>query len=139
MPREYGRAPAGQRVFLPVSGKRLKKVNVIAGLRNGDIICPTKYGWNTNAAWFEEWFEWWICPLLREGSVIIMDNASFHKKGNLIRIALSYGLSIIWLPPYSPDKNPIEHVWANLKNWLRLNSKYYETMPQAISAYFQSE
>ena len=137
MPREYGRAPAGQRVFLPISGKRLKKVNVIAGLRNGETICPTNYGWNTNAAWFEEWFEWWLWPLLREGSVVIMDNASFHKKANLIRIALSYGLSIIWLPAYSPDKNPIEHVWANMKKWLRNFSKNYKSIRFAIAAYFE--
>jgi transposase len=139
MPREYGRAPAGQRVCLPVSGKRLKKVNAVAGLRNGEVLCPTIYDWNTNAEWFNEWFEWWLCPLLRMWSVIVMDNASFHKKKELNQIASSYGCRIIWLPPYSPDKNPIEKVWANLKNWLRLNSKYYPTIRDAILAYFKSE
>jgi transposase len=138
MPREYGRAPAGQRVYLPTGGTRPKKVNVVAGLCNGKVICPTKYAWNTNAEWFNEWFEWWFCPLLRVGSVIVMDNAGFHKKKELNRIALSYGCRIIWLPPYSPDKNPIEKVWANLKNWLRLNSKNYSTIQDAISDYFQS-
>jgi len=128
MSREYGRAPAGQRVYLPVNGTRLKKVNIVAGLRNGEVLCPTKYDWNTNAEWFNEWFEWWLCPLLRIGSVVIIDNATFHRKADLNRIALSYGIYIIWLPPYSPDKNPIEKVWANLKNWLRLNSKNYATI-----------
>ena len=138
MPREYGRAPAGQRVYLPTTGTRLKKLNIVAGLCNGKIICPTKYDWNTNSEWFCEWFEWWFCSLLRIGSVIIMDNASFHKKKVLNRIADSYGCRIIWLPPYSPDKNPIEKVWANLKNWLRLNSKDYISIGDAISAYFHS-
>ena len=139
MSREYGRAPAGQRVYLPTNGTRLKKVNIIAGLRNGEVLCPTKYDWNTNAEWFNEWLEWWLCPLLREGSIVILDGATFHKKADLNRIALSYGLGVIRLPPYSPDKNPIEKVWANLKNWLRLNAKNYPTIQEAISAYFNSE
>ena len=139
MSREYGRAPAGQRVFLPVNGMRLKRVNIVAGLRNGEVLCPTKYEWNTNAEWFNEWFEWWMCPLLREGSIVIMDNATFHSKKILNRIALSYGLRVIWLPPYSPDKNQIEKLWANLKNWLRLHAKEYRTIQEAISVYFQSE
>ena len=68
----------------------------------------------------------------------LVDNASFHKKKVLNRIADSYGCRIIWLPPYSPDKNPIEKVWANLKNWLRINAKNYTDIRDAISAYFQS-
>jgi transposase len=113
--REYGRAPRGERVYLPTTGRKFKKLNIVAGLRDGEVICPTKYDWNTNAEWFLEWFEWWFCPLLRNGSVIIMDNASFHKKTVLNAVAATYGYQIIWLPPYSPDKNPIEHLWANLK------------------------
>ena len=139
MSRTYGRAPVGERVYLPVSGCRAKKVNIVGGLLNNDFLCPTKYTWNTTGEWFNEWFEWYLCPLLREGSVIVMDNASFHKKADLNRIAESYGCRIIWLPPYSPDKNPIEKNWANMKNWLRLNSKKYATIQEAISAYFKSE
>jgi transposase len=76
---------------------------------------------------------------IRASSVIIMDNASFHRKKALNRIAESYGCRILWLPPYSPDKNPIEHAWANLKNWLRLHSGDYPTIQAAIKAYFKSE
>jgi len=139
MAREYGRAPRGERVYLPTPGRKFKKVNIVAGLRGGEVICPTKYDWNTNSEWFCEWFEWWFCPLLRALSVIIMDNATFHKKSVLNAIAASYGYRIIWLPAYSPDKNHIEHLWANLKNWLRLHSKDYTTIQDAVSAYFQRE
>jgi transposase len=135
MKRLYGRSPAGERVYLPVNGRREKKVNIVAGLRNGELLCPTKYSFNTNSQWFGEWFEWYLCPLLNDGSVVIMDNAAFHKKQDLNRIALSYGCRILWLPPYSPDKNPIEKSWANLKNWLRLNAKNYTDTNKAISAY----
>jgi len=139
MSREYGRSPKGERVYLPKPGRRFKKVNVVAGLRNGEVLCPTKYEWNTTAAWFLEWFEWFLCPLLMIGSIIVMDNATFHTRKALNCIAASYGCRIIWLPPYSPDKNPIEHTWANMKNWLRLNAKNYPTIQKAILAYFQSE
>jgi len=139
MSREYGRAPKGKRVYLPRPGRKFKKTNIVAGLCGGRVFCPTKYDWNTTAEWFFEWFEWFLCPLLRIGSVIVMDNATFHIKSGLNRIAESYGCRIIWLPAYSPDKNPIEHIWANLKNWLRLNSKYYATIQVAISAFFHQE
>jgi len=118
MNREYGRAPIGERVCLPKSGRRTKKLNVIAGLLNGQLLCPTVYDWSTNSAWFLEWLEWFLFPLLMVGSVIILDNASFHKKSEVYRIAASYGCRVIFLPPYSPDKNKIEKSWANLKNWL---------------------
>ena len=73
------------------------------------------------------------------GSVIIMDNGSFDKKGDLNRIADWYGLRIIWLPPYSPDKNAIEKSWGSMKNWLRLNAKKHGTIQEGISAYLKSD
>jgi len=133
----YGRSPKGERVYLPCNGKKTKKINVVAGLCDKAVLCPTLYDWNTNTAWFNEWFEWYLCPVLPEKSVIIVDNASFHNKKMLLKIAESYGYAMIWLPPYSPDKNPIEKVWANMKNWLRLNAKEYSTIREAIIAYFK--
>ena len=139
MSREYGRSPVGERVYLPSHGRKYKKVNIVAGLLNNKVLCPTKYIWNTTSEWFNEWFEWCLCPLLSEGSIIVMDNASFHKKSALNQVAYSYGFRIIWLPPYSPDKNPIEKYWANMKNWLRLHAKSYATIQEALSAYFKTE
>jgi transposase len=106
---------------------------------NGKLLCPTKYDWNTNSEWFNEWFEWYLCPLLKTGSVVVMDNAGFHKKADVNRIAASFGCRVRFRPPYSPDKNPIEKKWANLKNWLRLNAKNYLTIQEALSAYFKTE
>lgn len=124
---------------MAVSGRRVKKLNIIAGLLNGKLICPTKYDWNTDSAWFAEWLEWFLFPLLKVGSVIILDNASFHKKSEVHRIAASYGCRAIFLPPYSPDKNKIEKSWANLKNWLRLNAKYYDNIQEAVRGWFKTE
>jgi transposase len=68
-----------------------------------------------------------------------MDNARFHRKAELERIANVYGFKIIWLPPCSPDKNPIEKLWANLKNWLRIFAHLYSTIQEAAIDYFKTE
>ena len=75
-----------------------------AGLIGKEVICPIKYTWNTIGDWFKVWFEWHLCPLVNPGTVFVMDNASFHPKIKLQKIAEFYGCRIIWLPPYSPDK-----------------------------------
>jgi transposase len=137
--RLYGRSPKGERVYLPTNGKSAKKLNIIAALVNGRIICPTFYDWNTNTVWFLVWLEWFLFPLLKAGSVIILDNASFHKKSEVYRIAAFYGCSVIFLPTYSPDKNKIEKLWANLKNWLRLNRKSFGSIREAVTAYYKTE
>ena len=126
-------------VYLPINGKRIKKLNIIAALVNDRTLCPTFYDWNTNTAWFLEWLEWFLLPLLKIGSVIVLDNASFHKKSEVYRIAASYGCRVIFLPPYSPDKNKIEKSWANLKNWLRLNAKKFDGIREAVTAYYKTE
>jgi len=106
MSREYGRSPVGKRAYLPSHGRKYKKVNIVAGLLNNKVLCPTKYIWNTTSEWFNEWFEWLLCPLLRKGSIAVMDNASFHKKSVLNQIAQSYGLRIISCIPANCNDNP---------------------------------
>ncbi len=54
-----------------------------------------------------------------------MDNASFHKKSEIERIARLYKCRVVWLPPYSPDKNKIEKLWANMQNWLHINAQNF--------------
>jgi len=136
--RKRARAPRGERVVVKRPGKKEKRQNVVAGLCNNKVISPISYDWATKAVWFEIWFEWYLCPLLPLNSVIIMDNASFHRKGTLANIAEFFNYIIIWLPPYSPDKNPIEHLWANLKSWLQYHIKDYPTLDDAIKDYFHS-
>ena len=133
-----GRAKRGVKLYQKTSGKRLKKTNVIAGYLDGLILALCIYAWSTDKEWFCEWFEYSLIPLLKPGSVIVLDNATFHSKVYLPIIAEAYGHKILWLPKYSPDKNPIEHVWANLKNWLRNYSKNYDNIRFAIQVHFNS-
>jgi len=139
MARNRARSPRGERVIVSRPGKRFKRINVVAGQCNSEVIGEVQYQWTTDSRWFEVWFEWYLCPNLRANSLIIMDNARFHRKIPLERIANFYGYKILWLPPYSPDKNPIEQLWANLKNWLRNWSYLYSTIQEAIWDYFKKE
>jgi len=136
MKRIHGRAKRGVKLYVKTTGKRSKKLNVVAGYCNGEVLGQTTYAWNTDTEWFCMWFECVLIPLLTACSVIVLDNASFHSKTYLSTIAEAYGHKIIFLPKYSPDKNPIEHVWATMKTWLRNFSKNYDTIRMAITGYF---
>jgi transposase len=85
---------------------------------------------------FEDWFEWELIPAIPEGSVVILDNASFHRKSQLALIAEKYGVGLLFLPAYSPDFNKIEFSWANLKRWLTDNVRRFFSLDFAIEQYF---
>jgi transposase len=135
--RDYGLALRGEKVYGEVSGKRYKRLNIVSAQCGNVKIAPFVYSWGTTAIWFEVWFEWYLCPLLPPGKVIIMDNAMFHRKAVLEKIAALYGLSIIWLPPYSPDFNNIEHLWANLKKWLKSFASAFSSIQDAVCHYLE--
>ena len=132
-----GRAKRGVKLYQETSGKRTKKENVIAGYLNGLILALCVYSWITDTEWFCLWFEYSLIPLLKPNSIIVMDNATFHSKKYLPVIAEAYGHTILWLPKYSPDLNPVEHVWANMKTWLRNYSLNYTDIRSAILNHFQ--
>ena len=62
-----------------------------------------------------------------------MDNASFHRQSEVNRIAKAYGHLVWWLPPYSPEENKIEKLWANMKHWLRRQAHLFSTIQAAVS------
>ena len=90
-----------------------------------------------HALFFEAWFEQHLIPLLKSGTVVVMDNASFHRKKRLNDIAKMYGKTIIFLPPYSPELNPIEHFW----HWLKKRSTdllpYFQNFDDIIYSIFK--
>ena len=141
--RTMCRAKRGVKVYSPRPGKRVKKMNVVAGLlyniydksrkKHVAVHC---YDHSTTAASFEEWFEWQLLAEVPEFSLIIMDNASFHRKDRLLEIAARYNVFVLFLPPYSPEFNPIEHSWANLKTWLKSNLPRFFSLDFAVDCYF---
>jgi len=138
--RLYARAKRGVKVHEKIKGKRSKRTNIIAGLIYGQTsekhIAVQSYEHSTTSAFFEDWFEFELIPLLPDDALVIMDNASFHRKQVLYNIAGRYGVNILFLPPYSPNFNPIEHTWANFKKWLCSNSWRLPCFDFAIEFYF---
>jgi len=134
--REYARALRGKRVHGFVPGKKFARVNVVAGYCDGRVLGEFCYTGSTTSAKFEAWFCDFLLPETRKGDVIVMDNASFHNKKRLRKYAWVYKVTIIFLPPYSPDYNPIEHVWANMKRFLRNTKQHFYSCQSAIYWYF---
>ncbi len=86
---------------------------------------------------FESWFEKFLLPELPENFVLVMDNASFHRKKRLHEIAQNHQMILIFLPPYSPELNPIEKEWANLKQGLASHLRLFSNLDDAVSYYFK--
>jgi hypothetical protein len=133
--REYARAPIGQKVKDVRRGKKYQRTNVIAGYCNGEVLGSYCYSHNTNSDFFELWFEKFLLPEVPVGYTIVMDNASFHRKNKLQKLAEKYGMQLVFLPPYSPDLNPIEKLWANMKRALRDLVQNFRTLVDAIYAF----
>jgi transposase len=134
--REQARAKIGMRVHAPRRGKRVKRTNVIAALWGKKHVAVQCYEHSTTSAFFEDWFEFELLAVIPQGALVIMDNASFHRKKLLLKIAARYGIYVLFLPPYSPDFNPIEKSWANLKRWMRDNLMRFPNFDWSVQCYF---
>jgi transposase len=135
MYREYGYAPRGEKVPGKVRGKKYERLSMVAGKIGDKIVARCEYVGTMTSRLFELWFVSVLLPLLPVGSVIRMDNASFHRKKVLILLAEAAGCRIIFFPPYSPDLNPIEKVWANFKTFLKHFLHNYSNISDAALAF----
>ena len=126
--REYGYAPRGEKVTGETSGMSFARTNLVAGQIGEQTVAAMYYEQSTNPAVFEVWFEGRLSP----GAVVILDNAQFHRKGELRKIASRYHVMVLFLPPCSPDLNPIQKLWANMKRWLKNNIRYYASFEDAL-------
>lgn len=95
-----------------------------------------QYNKTTDSTLFEFWFEKCLLPCLEKDTVIVMDNASFHRKDRLCDIAEKHGFNIIFLPPYSPELNPIKKFWAVLKRKIKTNLRFLISLDEAIHLAF---
>ena len=98
----------------PLSGEAVSSAG--AGLR-----AALSFESTCHSRLFELWLRVMLCPLLRAGQVVILDNARFHRPKAVQRILAKVGCRALFLPAYSPDLNPIEHQWHALKNRVRTN------------------
>jgi transposase len=137
--REYGRAPRGVKVEDRKRGRTFHRVTVIAGqiYDAGGVrhLAPQCYQGTMNGERFEEWFENSLLKTVEKGKTIIMDRASFHRKKPLEELCKKHEVSLWYLPPYSPDFNPIERTWANMKKKLWNTAPLHGLIETALYAY----
>lgn len=115
IPRRYGYSKVGDRCYGSYNWNAKGRENIIGALINNSLTaCGTVHG-NIDSDTFNIWLEKILIPELPKNSVVIMDNASFHKSLKTKEILAEYGHELEFLPTYSPDFNPIEHKWAQAK------------------------
>ncbi len=119
MARRYGRARRGQRLRVGVPHGHWLTTTFVAGLCTRGIIAPFVLDGPINHDAFETYVEKVLVPTLQPGDVVIMDNLSSHKGPRVDDLIQVAGARLLLLPPYSPDLNPIEQMFAKLKALLR--------------------
>jgi transposase len=136
--REYAYAKAGQKVIGEKTGKRFARTSLIAGLKEGNPVAPMEFKGYCNTDVVLTWAQEMLIPSLKPGDVVIWDNATFHKSNRLAQAFAQADIRVLFLPPYSPDLNPIEHFWATLKAWIRALNQPCLHISQALAQVFQN-
>jgi len=119
MTRRYGWGRRSERLVDATPWGHWKTTTFVAGLRAGGIIAPWVIGGAMDGAAFRTYVEQVLVPELRKDDVVVMDNLPAHKVAGVQEAIRAAGASILYLPPYSPDLNPIEQVFAKIKALLR--------------------
>jgi transposase len=119
MARAYGRRPRGQRLVMAVPHGHWKATTFAAALRVGGLGAPTAVDGAMDSATFRADVEQQLAPTSRPGDLVVMDNLSGHKGPGVEEAIARAGARLEYLPPYSPDLNPIEQAFAKLKAFVR--------------------
>ena len=117
--RKSGRCRRGRRLRAAVPHGHYKTVTLVAGLRLSGLVAQKAFDRPINAALFEDWVEQCLVPTLSQGDIVVMDNLSSHKGPRVEQLIKAAGAELRYLPPYSPDMNPIEKAFSKLKAYLR--------------------
>ena len=136
MTRRYGRAPRGQRVVGRVPHGHWKTTTFVAALRADGLVAPMVIDGAMNGDLFVADARQVLVPTLRAGDVVVMDNLSSHKRVAAVRASEGAGCSVVYLPPYRPDYNPIELAFAKIKAELRTIDKiegFFGTVHEAFT------
>jgi transposase len=134
MTRLYGRALSDERVVDYVPDVRCERTTILSSVRaNGDMV-PLVFEGALNGDIFKEYVTQCLAPTLKEGDIVIMDNLSSHKVKGVAEPIIAAGAKVLYLPPYSPDFNPIEMMWSKIKAYLRKTKARTKTLLEVAIA-----
>jgi transposase len=119
MTRRYGRAARGQRVQDAVPAGHWRTLTLLAALSLGGVRAAMTVESPTDGDVFLAYVEQVLGPRLQPGDVVVLDNLAAHKVAGVRSLIEERGAQLLYLPPYSPDFNPIEQTWSKVKEWLR--------------------
>ena len=144
MARRYGRAPRGQRLAMSVPYGHWKTTTFVAGLRHDRIEAPCVIDGPMTGELFLAYVEQFLAPTLSHGDIVVMDNLPAHKVKGVAEAINARGAELRYLPPYSPDLNPIEQMFAKLKALLRKAAvrsvdKLWDTIGLLLDAFSPTE
>jgi transposase len=122
MPRLYGYAPKGKRCYGIHNWGAKGRTNAIGALIGKLLLTVSLFNTTINTAIFDAWVIQDLMPKLPPNSIIVMDNAAFHKGNDMVLAIQNAGHHLLYLPTYSPDLNPIEKKWAQVKKIRRANN-----------------
>ena len=115
MPRHYGWSSKGTRCYGKRDWQARGRINVTGALLNNRLLNVGLFDGNINSDVFYAWMTQEVLPQAPPEAVIVLDNAAFHKRKDIQAAVKEAGMTLEYLPPYSPDLNPIEHKWAQAK------------------------
>jgi transposase len=144
MARRYGRCPSDQRLVAAVPHGHWRTTTFVAGLRQTGIVAPLVLDGPMTGTAFRAYVEQFLAPALEPDDVVVLDNLAAHKVDGVRQAIAAAGASILYLPPYSPDLNPIERLFAKLKTLLRkaaarTKDQLWSTIGRLLEAYLPTE
>jgi transposase len=119
MTRRYGRSKNGLRVYDHTPLNTGKTTTILSSIRIDGSTVPVFLQGALNGELFKEYIEQHLAPTLHEGDIVVMDNLRCHKVSGIREAIEKVGAYVLYLPPYSPDLNPIEEMWSKVKAFLR--------------------
>lgn len=151
MARLYGRCRRGQRLVGKIPMARWTTTTFIAALRHDRITAPMVLDGPIDGAWFLAYVQQVLAPTLRSGDIVVLDNLGSHRSDQIRQVIEAHGASLLYLPKYSPDLNPIENAFSKLKAglrkaaerstdalWHRIGSLLHNFTPSECANYFKA-
>jgi transposase len=135
MTRLYGRGILGARVIDYVPDVRFERISILSSVRLSGALAPLVFEGSLNGGLFKEYVSKCLAPTLQKGDIVIMDNLTSHKVKGVAELIMASGAHVVYLPPYSPDLNPIEMMWSKVKAHLRkAKARTRQALDGAIAA-----